>query len=250
MLETQSVTRMGRRLNHLKYRVSFALALAEGVRLSPGRVNQIQPPETFLGRSNPSRAITIERREVVVLFLAGLRAAVPRPQAAHHAGDRRAVNTTQDFLPGTHLQESGAQGKDVEGNILASGVAIGPAHGAQRSHDGGCTTARNRWSHGAQSHPGRPWTSSWRPPEAPWPEDQLQQRARPERLCSHSLPWFLSARCSWRGTGILLPGLRVQEGTLVRIYTPQQAQVKSRLEGGVNRLNLKFIKFKHTTSRG
>jgi hypothetical protein len=37
------------------------------------------------------------------------------------------------------------------------------------------------------------------PIEAPWPEDQLQQRARPERLCSHSLPWFLSARSSWRG---------------------------------------------------
>jgi hypothetical protein len=34
------------------------------------------------------------------------------------------------------------------------------------------------------------------------PEDQLQQHAQPDRPCRHSLPWFLSARSSWRGTGI------------------------------------------------
>ena len=78
---------------------------------NPGRIKQIQPPETFLGRSNPSRAIIIERREVDVLPPAGLRAAAPRPQAAHHAGDRRA-RTYDDYSPvGQHLHNAKAMAR-------------------------------------------------------------------------------------------------------------------------------------------
>jgi hypothetical protein len=73
----------------------------------------------------------------------------------------------------THVQisnpkddtRSRAEGKDVEKVIPVSGVAIDPVHGVQRSHGGGCTSAKiggatgHNPNHGDHEQP-------------PWPDDR------------------------------------------------------------------------------